>query len=200
MAVRVLAETGQKSQTLIYLKTLMADRYVASVTPSSRFAVEKICRKIDFGRHLTLVEYGPGTGVFTRRILAKMSCRSRLIAIERNRNFHRHLKERIDDPRLILLHDSAENVLSLLERYGQGQADYVLSGIPFSFLSGPARRAIVENTHAALRQGGRFLAYQTFFQQKSHLQAHLECFFDVFPLSYVLLCLPPLAIYEATKG
>ena len=86
---------AKKMKTFIYLKNLVTDRYVASVTPTSRFGVDKVCNKIDFSKSDVIVEYGPGTGVFTTVLLKNMPKDSKLIAIERNQNFCRYLKKHI---------------------------------------------------------------------------------------------------------
>jgi len=52
--------------TLTYITTLIKDPAVASVTPSSHFAVQRVCSFIDFRRAALVVEYGPGLGVFTQ--------------------------------------------------------------------------------------------------------------------------------------
>ena len=154
-------------KTFIYLKNLVTDGYVASVTPTSRFGVDRVCNKIDFSRANLIVEYGPGTGAFTLPLLRNMGKKSKLIAIERNPSFCRYLKKHIKDPRLLVFQDSAENVLDILKTCNGSkdlQADYIISGIPFSFLPRNTKTEILENSYSALKTGGKFLAYQNFFQ------------------------------------
>ncbi|MEX0823167.1 MAG: rRNA adenine N-6-methyltransferase family protein, partial [Balneolaceae bacterium] len=79
--------------TLHFIKNFIKDRDVASITPTSKRCVKKVCNHIDFTKDFTLVEYGPGDGVFSRFLLEKMSPGSRLILIEANENFVKHLKE-----------------------------------------------------------------------------------------------------------
>ena len=73
--------------TLIYLRNLITDIHVASVTPTSRFGVERVCEKISFPENKLILEYGPGTGNFTSILLKNMAKQARLIAIERNSDF-----------------------------------------------------------------------------------------------------------------
>jgi phospholipid N-methyltransferase len=79
--------------------------------------------------------------------------------MEMNEGFVRHLRE-MPDPRLIVEHDSAENVSSLLTTRELGGADYIVSGIPFSTLPDTVRRNIVRNSFRALRPGGEMIVYQ----------------------------------------
>jgi phospholipid N-methyltransferase len=107
-----------------------------------------------------LVEYGPGTGTFTRRILERMRPDARLIAFEVDPDFCSFLRRTISDPRFHLFEESAANVHSILKRFEPGQADAVVSGIPFTTIPPELRIQIIQSTHSALRVGGRFLVYQ----------------------------------------
>ncbi len=191
-----------KINTLIYLKNLITDIHVASVTPTSRFGVERVCEKISFPESKLILEYGPGTGNFTSLLLKNMDEHSKLIAIERNSDFCRILQKSIRDPRLALFHDSAENVLDVLKSCngaGELKADYIISGIPFSLFSRKRKMTILKNTHAALKKGGKFLAYQAFFQFSDILKTPLEEIFGEVQAQYYMLSLPPLLILEAVK-
>ncbi len=187
-------------ETFIYLKNFFTDKYVASLTPTSRTAVEKVCHKMDLNDRKVVVEYGPGTGVFTGTLLNYMTEDSRLIAIERNQNFCHILQKQLLDPRLEIFNDCAENVLDILKACKEAEADYILSGIPFSFLAPDVRRRILNDAYAALKAGGKFLAYQNFFQLPEFLKNHLEDIFQNVKTKYVLQSFPPLVLFEAVKG
>jgi phospholipid N-methyltransferase len=182
-----------------YLSNLLQDRYIASVMPTSRFAVEKICSRIDPAEAGVVIEYGPGTGVFTEALLRRMRPGSRLIAIERNKALFSLLRENCKDPRLRLHNDCAGNVLDILRGSGTETADYVLSGIPFSFLPAKVRVDLLRNTHRILRPGGKFLAYQTFYQPPGCLRTPLREIFSEVRTEYAVLCVPPLLVLEATR-
>ncbi len=185
--------------TLIYIMNFIKDRNVASITPTSSVGVKKVCSKIDFSQNNVIVEYGPGTGVFTKYLLKNMREDSRLILIERNRNFNSFLKKNIRDPRMVLIQDSAENVLDNLRACKESEADYIISGIPFSFLDPELKHKILYNTHRALKKGGKFLVYQTCFQTNNHLKVHLQQYFPTVNSKYEIANIPPLRTYEAIK-
>lgn len=185
--------------TLQYLKNFLTDRNIASITPTSGFGVKKVCSKMDFRRAGAVVEYGPGTGVFTEYLLSRMAPDSRLILLELNRNFVSILRKRFTDPRVRIFHDSAESIVEALAECGLRHADYVISGIPFSFLDADTKDRILANTHEALRPAGKFLAYQMFYQLPAHLRLPLEKRFPEVWVEYELLNVPPLSIYEAVK-
>jgi phospholipid N-methyltransferase len=185
--------------TFVYIMNFIKDRNVASITPTSSVGVKRVCSKIDFSQNNLIVEYGPGTGVFSKYMLQKMRQTSRLILIERNGSFNSILRKNIDDPRAVLVHDSAENVLQTLRACKESEADYIVSGIPFSFLSSDLKHRILYNTHRALKKGGKFLVYQTCFQTNNHLKVHLQKYFPVVNSKYELVNIPPLRTYEAIK-
>ncbi|MEM5786739.1 MAG: methyltransferase domain-containing protein [Syntrophobacteraceae bacterium] len=185
--------------TFVYMLNFLKDKNVASITPTSSVGVKRVCSKIDFNRNSLIVEYGPGTGVFSRYLLEKMGGDSRLILIERNKTFRSILNEKIKDPRVVVVHDSCENVLETLRSCKESEADYVLSGIPFSFLDHDLKHRILYNTHRALKKGGKFLIYQTCFQTNNHLKVHLQQHFPIVNSRYEIANIPPLRIYEAIK-
>ena len=178
---------------------MLRDKQVASFTPTSLFTIRKLCGKIDFSKRITIVEYGPGTGVFTHYLLSKLTPDSTLIVIERNSYFVSILESCFHDPRLHIHHDSAENVGPVLQQAGLAQADYIISGIPFSFLPTALRQTIVEESYKRLRPGGTFLAYQTFFQIDKFLKKHLDNKFSSVDTTFCFRNAPPMRLFEAIK-
>src|SRR5690625_6578597 len=143
-----------------FLKTFIKDKDVASITPTSMHCVRKVCTNIDFSQDFTLVEYGPGVGVFTRYLLEKMSAGSRLILIEANADFVEQLRETIHDSRVEINNILAGDVGSVISPEQRGEIDYVLSGIPFSFLKKDRKIMVVDGRKSILQPGGRLLAEQ----------------------------------------
>lgn len=189
----------QRMDTLVYLKNMFRDKQVASFTPTSLHGIKKVCEKINFNKRNVIVEYGPGTGVFTRYLLNHLTPDSKLILIERNSDFVDILRQSFQDSRIFIFHESAENVDKLLTKCHEKQADYIISGIPFSFLPPPLRESIVQKSHACLRLNGKFLAYQTFFQMDRFLKDYLDACFKRTNTEFCLLNAPPMRIFEAIK-
>lgn len=180
--------------TLAYLKSFFQDKDVASVTPTSKFCVRRVCEPIDFSRDINIVEYGAGAGVFSKYLLKKMTPESRLYLFETNEILFEKLKE-IDDSRVFLFDESVEFVNDLLPNSLVGNTDYIISGIPFSFLDDDVKESILKQSYKLLRKGGRFLAYQT----SGHLKEPLEKHFDKLDTVWEWRNVPPMTVYNALK-
>lgn len=183
-----------------FLAAAVRDRNVGALMPTTLPSVRQICSDIDRTRPVVVVEYGPGTGVFTRHLLKTLHPRSTVIAIELNKVFAKRLRtyarrRRVRQPRLVVVHDDAAKILEILRRCGHEQADYVLSGIPFSFLPPELRQRIVAATHRALSPTGSFIVYQYTFAMRNLLR---EQFAEV-EAGITLLNFPPLRIMRARK-
>ena len=133
---------------------------VGWMLPSSPFLVEQVLKQVDWQSARVIVEYGPGVGAFTSRLLQRMRPDARLVALEINPDFSQYLQSSFNDPRLQLVQESAARIDEVLARLGYDHADYVISGIPFMTLPHALRETIVRKTHSILRPNGRFLVYQ----------------------------------------
>ncbi len=183
--------------TFSYIKNFLKDRNVAAVAPSSRFLVRRVCKWIDFDRPAVIVEYGPGNGVFSEYIWERMHPESTLLLIESNSDFVKMLTQRAgDDPRVIVEEGRAEDVVDILRAHGLDGADYIVSGIPFSFLDEDARHALLARTRDVLSEEGKFLVYQNY----NHLEEPLREHFSAVTKEYEPRNIPPtMFAYEAVK-
>jgi phosphatidylethanolamine/phosphatidyl-N-methylethanolamine N-methyltransferase len=181
-----------------YVMNFFRDPNIASITPTSRQGVQEVCNKMNLNERVVIIEYGPATGVFTNYLLNCITKDSLLIAIELNRNFVTYLEENVQDTRLKIHHASAESIDEIMKLYVQ-EADYVISGIPFSFMTPEIRSNIVKKTNVVLKAGGKFLPYQTFFQKNRHLKDYLVDHFSTVKDRYFFRNIPPMRVYEAIK-
>jgi len=152
---------AQLRQKLLFAKTFFKHPIMlGSAIPSSRYLTENLLNRVDWQRARVIVEYGPGVGTLTWPMLERMRSDARLIAIEANQDFARYLDSANRDPRLQVVHGSAENVRQALLERGLHCADYIVSGIPFSTLPPEVRRHILRESCDSLCPGGTFLVYQ----------------------------------------
>lgn len=133
---------------------------LGSIVPSSRFLVNAVLESVEWSRAGVIVEYGPGVGTFTAEMLRRMRPDATLVVIETNRDFVKLLGETLTDQRLVVEHESAENVQEILESRGLPQADYIVSGVPLGSMPKWMQSAIAIASRDALGCGGEFLVYQ----------------------------------------
>ncbi len=179
-------------QSITYIKNLIKDPRVASVSPTSAHAIEKMLRGVDFSQIDTMVEYGPGDGVITRELLQRLKPDARLFAIEVNEPFAKVLARTKDD-RLTVIHGTAEDVHQMIAAHGIEEVDMVLSGIPFSLIKYRTRVKIISETRAILKPDGLFLVYQASIQ----VNGILKKFFKEVDVQYAWKNIPPLVIFKA---
>jgi phospholipid N-methyltransferase len=147
---------------------------VGSVIPSSKQLIDKMLAPVNWSECRLFVEYGPGVGTFTEHILQRMPADSTLIAIDTNPDFTDYLNRKFRDSRLIAVTGSAADTRKIMAEAGFEEADYILSGLPFSTLPSGVGPAIAAETHAALRKGGGFLVYQFSPKVRDFIAPHFK--------------------------
>jgi len=173
-----------------------APSMVGSILPTSPRVIDSLLDRVDWSAARLFVEYGPGVGTFTRPILERLRPDGRLIAIDTSQRFINYLSDLIADPRLHLVHGSAADAESVVQAIAPGeQADYVLSGLPFSTLPKGVGDAIVGATFRILRPEGSFLVYQYSGIFLPLLRSH----FPVVARARVWNNIPPCVVAAARK-
>ncbi|MCB2066332.1 MAG: methyltransferase domain-containing protein [Erythrobacter sp.] len=135
-------------------------RMVGALWPSSRATVKAMLAPVDWQRCKLFVEYGPGVGTYCQTVLDSLPRDGELLVIDTNPLFIDFLKNHYRDSRFHAVLGSAEDVEDIVRSIGHEQADYVLSGLPFSTLPEGVGPAIAAATYRVLRKGGAFLTYQ----------------------------------------
>ncbi|WP_420142461.1 class I SAM-dependent methyltransferase [Sphingomonas sp.] len=168
---------------------------VGSIIPSSRRLIRNMLSRTDWDRCRLFVEYGPGVGTFCEEVLDRMGPDATYLAIDTNPDFIAYLRRTISDPRFVPVLGSAADVRQIMADHGHTQADYVLSGLPFSTLPAGLGPRIAAETHAALRPGGAFLVYQ--FSPK--VRDFLATAFERIDHAFEPVNVPPAQLYWAWR-
>jgi phospholipid N-methyltransferase len=168
---------------------------VGSVIPSSKMLIDKMLAPVDWDNCELFVEYGPGVGTFTEKILERLAPDAILLTIDTNADFTAYLTRKIRDSRLRAVTGSAADVREIMAGFGCDEADYVLSGLPFSTLPPGVGPKIAEETAKALRPGGAFLVYQ--FSPK--VREFIAPYFERIDRGFEWINVPPATLFWAWK-
>lgn len=179
---------------LFLLQYITKPRTVGAIMPSSKHLAEKMIGDIDFGSAKYIVEYGPGTGVFTDKLINGRNKDTVILLIEFNFEFFTSLMERYkDESNLYVIHGSAENVDTYLKDCNMPYVDYVISGLPFASLPKNVSAAILTKTKCILNKGGKFITFQYTLFMKQYINKYFEVInvnkeYRNIPPAYILKC------------
>ncbi|UBS33240.1 methyltransferase domain-containing protein [Altererythrobacter sp. N1] len=163
-------------------------RMVGSIIPSSRFTIAKMLAPVKWDECMLFVEYGPGVGTFCLPVLERLRRDGTLIVIDTNPLYIDYLNRTISDSRFRAVLGSAEDVEDIVKAHGFDQADYVLSGLPFSTLPDGVGPAIAAATYRVIRPGGAFLVYQFSAAARDFMAKHFKHIDSGFEPLNVLPC------------
>lgn len=136
-------------------------RTVGAILPSSSRLARKMIKNINFDICSCIVEYGPGTGVFTDEILKNRKEDTIFILLEYNRDFYELLKEKYKgEKNMYIINDSAEKVKYYLEKYSIKKVEYIVSGLPFASLPQSMSSQILKESKEILDKEGKFITFQ----------------------------------------
>ena len=106
------------------MEYVKSPKTVGAVAASSKKLAMKMVKDIDFRNVKCIIEYGPGTGVFTDKLVERKKEDTLLILFECNKEFCKQLEERYSgNDNIIILNDSAENVDTYLKKYNLKKVD-----------------------------------------------------------------------------
>lgn len=166
-----------------------------TITPSSRFLANRMLKSIDFSKAQVIVEFGPGNGAITKKILEKLNPKAKLICFEINPNFNKQLKK-IDNPQLEVLNISAENISEELEKLGYDKTCHIISSLPLTIIPDEVSSTILKNSYQSLCPNGTFIQFQ---YSLSYLKKLKAIFKKPISVEFEVLNLPPAFIYRCKK-
>ncbi len=154
-------------------------------------------KNIEIENAKCIIEYGPGTGVFTDKLIQGKKRDTILMLLEYNKEFCKQLEKKYNNQSsVIIINDSAENIDKYLELYNIKKVDYIVSGLPFASLPKNISNKILEKTKTILKKGGLFITFQYTLLKKEYIGAYfknisLERVVVNIPPAYVLKCQNP---------
>lgn len=149
-----------------------------------------------------VIEFGSGTGVFTEKILQKISDDTSFFALEINPEFVEQTRQRC--PGVKVFQDSAVNARKYLEETGLEACDCIVCGLPWASFDEELQNALLQTTMDVLRPGGKFLTFAylhgTILPAGLRFRRELHATFrEVVTTRTVWMNVPPAFVYCAEK-
>lgn len=155
--MRGSGQSLQAGDTARFLRAWLADPLaIAAVAPSGRTLARLMTAGIgpETG---SVIELGPGTGVFTRALLSRGVAPENLLLVERSPAFALLLRERFPDMDIVC--DLAQRLDHHAATRLPGPPGAIVSGLPLLAMSRLAQQEILTAAFSALRPGGTFVQF-----------------------------------------
>ncbi|MGA2261597.1 MAG: rRNA adenine N-6-methyltransferase family protein [Acidobacteriota bacterium] len=173
-----------------------------AIAPSSTFLARTMVGWIDLPSARTVLEYGPGTGVFTGHILGRIPAGSKFVAIELNSRLAELFKRR--HPGVTLVEDSVANVEAICQRLGLTSVDCIVCGLPWASFPEALQTRILDQMMSVMSAHGQFA---TFAYLQGLLLPAGRRFAELLPRYFghvsksktVWLNLPPAFVYQCRR-
>lgn len=181
---------------------IAAPKAVGGFVPSSRGLAELITETAGVKTADTIVEFGPGTGVFTEFIARKMRPGAKCCAIEIREDFVKAVQKRC--PSVQVFHGSASDAHVYLAQMGIKYCDCIVSGLPFALFEDELQDALLDAAVDVLKPGGVFVTFtyimSPYFPRGRKLRQKLHRrFAQVETTPVVWMNVLPVFAYRATK-
>ena len=183
------SSAGRNERLLFYSQMLRRPREVSALAPSSAGLARAMANGLgpDTGR---VIEFGAGTGVITRAILARGVRPADLTMFEMNPDFTASLTRQVPGT---ILHNLPAQEAARLCAPGVGR---VISGLPLLSMPQPVRQAIVAAAFAVLAPGGRMVQFTYGPKPPVDAATLASLGLSVFRGPKVWLNLPPARVYH----
>lgn len=181
------------ADTALFFRQLIRNpKQVSAIAPSSRFLARAMAAGLgpETGQ---VVEFGPGTGILTRGILAAGVAPRDLTLFELDETFATALQIRF--PGVRVLHAPADQAA----RHVRGKVGAVISGLPLLSMPPAIRRAIVGAAFDILAPGAPYIQFT--YGPKPSVPPEIvdELGLTVEQTAFVWANLPPARVHRFTK-
>lgn len=191
------------ANTARFLKAFVArPAATGAVAPSSVFLAKRMVKSVKLDQAKTVVEYGPGTGSFTSRIVKSLGEDAKFFAVELNPEFAQALRKRL--PGVVVHADDVCNIRAICDREGVEQVCCIVSGLPWAAFPEKLQDDILNSMMTVLKPGGEFVTFaylhglllpagRRFREKLGHYFSRVELTRPVW------LNLPPALCYKCTR-
>ncbi len=130
---------------------------VGALTPSGDKLADAMVEWIDWSSVESVVEFGPGTGVFTEKILTRLQPGSKFFAVEQDEHLADITRARC--PGATVYNDCVSNISTLCRNEGIEKVDAVISGLPWAVFSPELQEELIGEMKSVLKPGGKFVTF-----------------------------------------
>jgi len=173
-----------------------------SITPSSPQLAQAMVEGMGLAEADTVVELGPGTGVFTELIEKKLNPGAQLFCFEINCGMAEELEKRF--PRIRVVNDTVENLSQHLAAEGREGVDAMISGLPWAAFSPERQKRLLDAAIGPIKPDGRFATFAyshaAWMPPARHFLELLDSRFSEVETSKVVWRnVPPAFVYRCRK-
>ncbi len=175
---------------------------IGAICPSSSFLAKTITSDIAIEKAVNVVEIGPGTGVFTKKIIPSLHKNANFFVIELNKELHLSFEKIF--PEIKSYNNCASELSSIMKEENIDSIDVVVSGLPWASFPSKLQEEVLHTIFDALAPGGVFTTFaylQGFLMKGAHtFRALLKDTFDEVETSKtVWRNFPPAFVYRCKK-
>ena len=177
-------------------------RAVGAVLPSGRRLASAMLDSVDWDEADCVLEFGPGTGPFTRFVPDRLRPGAKFLAVERDPAFARRLTHEL--PHVDVACCDVAAVGDEMKSRGLPPADAILCGLPWAAFPPDLQTTLMAATLGALKPGGTFATFAyvqgTVLPAGRRLKSLLhEHFAEVRTSRVVWRNAPPALVYRCRK-
>jgi phosphatidylethanolamine/phosphatidyl-N-methylethanolamine N-methyltransferase len=188
----------ERRSRFFFLKQYLRKPFgVGALAPSGPRLATLMVRHIDLEPGDVVVELGPGTGVFTRELLARGVPPQNLILVETNPHFASYL--RAEFPGVHVANADALDLAKILKPLGHSQVRKIVSGIPFRSIKAADRKLIAKAIATALAPGGKLAQFSYFNSAPLPKATAAEVGLTGKRVGLALNNVPPAFVWQYTK-
>ncbi len=187
----------------MFVRQLLTNpKSTGAIAPSSGSLARQMVEFAQPRSDAVIVEFGPGTGVFTREIVHALLPGQRFFAIEVNPDFIPTLKEQFANLHVHL--GCASDLPDFCMKEGVDRVDCVVSGLPWANFPQTLQEKIIQNMLDVMPSGASFVTF-AYLQGlimpggRSFKRLLKQCFSHVENSGVIWLNLPPAIIYRCVK-
>jgi phosphatidylethanolamine/phosphatidyl-N-methylethanolamine N-methyltransferase len=188
----------KNSGLLFWRRYLHRPLGVGAVAPSGSSLAKAMVQTLAPQAGDVIVEIGPGTGPFTRALLAAGVAPAKLILVEFDMEFVRHLRHKF--PGVTVLQGDAQELPRLLNEQGHGKVPRILSGLPLRSMPEPVRTGISRAMARSLADEGTLVQFSYFLAPPLAEAEVKACGLTGRRARTVMANIPPAFVWRYTRN